>query len=353
MASEIGDNLKRYRLLNNMSLAQVATKLNLTAPAINKYEKGEIIPDSERLLEFSSLYNVPTSKLIKAYNISKMKFTDFRKNQKLTGNNLELLQNIIQNEVNKYLEVLELSGVFFDNVLKKYSYSCNELQDAENAAISFRKKINVSSMFPITNITGFLENLGICIIYIDDIDGKFKDFDGLAEIVNNIPVIVLLKDQNSFRTRFTIAHELAHLVLKFPKEISRKEKEKLCHRFASSFLMPSDSMIKEFGVSRKYIKLYELRVVCEKYQVSIDALIYRLKDLSIINENSFRKWNEIIRNNRKKGNNFGIEELFKEESTKFNKMVCKLEVNSIISVKKASDYIGVTTDEYERQYNIN
>lgn len=353
MGTEIGDNLKRYRLLNNMSLAQVANKLNLTAPAISKYEKGEVIPDSKRLLEFSNIYNVPTSKLLKAYNISKMKFTDFRKNQKLTGNNLELLKNIIQNEVNKYLEVLELNSSFLDNDLKKYNYLCNNLQDAENIANIFRRKLNISNLIPITNITSFLESIGICIIFIDNIDNKFTDFDGLAEIVNNIPVIVLLKDQNTFRTRFTIAHELGHLILKFPKEFSEKEKEKLCHRFASSFLMPNDSIIKEFGEKRKYIKLYELKTVCEEYQVSIDALIYRLKDLKIINENSYRKWNEIIRANRKKGNDFGIEKCSKEESTKFNKMVCKLEVNNIISINKACDYLGITENEYERKYNIN
>ena len=59
-----------------------------------------------------------------------------------------------------------------------------------------------------------LENLGIIIIQIKNPDNRFDDFDGLSEIVNNIPVIVILDGiKDGARQRFTIAHELGHLIL--------------------------------------------------------------------------------------------------------------------------------------------
>lgn len=51
--SEIGNNLKRARLIKNMSLREVGYNLNISATAVSKYEKGIIMPDSKRLIEFA------------------------------------------------------------------------------------------------------------------------------------------------------------------------------------------------------------------------------------------------------------------------------------------------------------
>ena len=40
---EVGKNLKRIRLLKNLSLKEAGSLLNMSAPAVSKYEKGEII----------------------------------------------------------------------------------------------------------------------------------------------------------------------------------------------------------------------------------------------------------------------------------------------------------------------
>ena len=67
---------------------------------------------------------------------------------------------------------------------------------------------------PISDLINILENLGIIIIQIENPDNRFCDFDGLSEYVNNVPVIVLLNGiSDGARQRFTIAHELGHLVL--------------------------------------------------------------------------------------------------------------------------------------------
>ena len=117
----IGKNLKRIRLLKNLSLKDAGNLLNMTATAISKYEKGEILPDSKKLIDFANAYNVKSIELLKTYNVPKMKFTSFRKKKRLTGRNLELLEEIIQDEVAKYLEIIEMNNIDTDNIkLKKY-----------------------------------------------------------------------------------------------------------------------------------------------------------------------------------------------------------------------------------------
>lgn len=44
----IGSNLKRIRLLRNLSLKEAGELLNMSATAVSKYEKGEIIPNSKK-----------------------------------------------------------------------------------------------------------------------------------------------------------------------------------------------------------------------------------------------------------------------------------------------------------------
>ena len=276
----IGKNLKRIRLLKNLSLKDAGNLLNMTATAISKYEKGEILPDSKKLIDFANAYNVKSIELLKVYNVPKMKFTSFRKKKRLTGQNLELLEELIQDEVAKYLEIIEMNNIDTDNIkLKKYS--CNNLEDTEKAANDFRNYIKISNKQPISDLINILENLGIIIIQIKNPDNRFDDFDGLSEIVNNIPVIVLLDGiKDGARQRFTIAHELGHLVLNINND--ELDEEKLCNRFASALLMPKEAIINEFGYSRGNINFFELTAFKNEFKVSYAAIVYRLKDLNII-----------------------------------------------------------------------
>ena len=63
--NEIGNNLKRTRLLKKLSLKQAGDLLNMSSTAVAKYEKGDIIPDSQKLIEFSRAYNVNVLDLLK------------------------------------------------------------------------------------------------------------------------------------------------------------------------------------------------------------------------------------------------------------------------------------------------
>lgn len=342
----IGKNLKRIRLLKNLSLKDAGNLLNMTATAISKYEKGEILPDSKKLIDFANAYNVKSIELLKVYNVPKMKFTSFRKKKRLTGQNLELLEELIQDEVAKYLEIIEMNNIDTDNIkLKKYS--CNNLEDAEKAANDFRNYIKISNKQPISDLINILENLGIIIIQIKNPNNRFDDFDGLSEFVNNIPVIVLLDDiKDGARQRFTIAHELGHLVLNINND--GLDEEKLCNRFASALLMPKEAIINEFGYSRGNIHFFELTAFKNEFKVSYTAIVYRLKDLNIISEYLYKKLSIFLSQRIGKNDPKPIQP---ETSFQFKKIVYKLEADKIISVNKACELLGVTVDEYNNEDN--
>lgn len=339
--NEIGNNLKRTRLLKDLSLKQAGNLLNMSATAISKYEKGLIIPDSKKIIEFANAYNVTTVELLKIYNKPSLNFSSFRKKKILTGENLNLLKDVIENNIANYLEVIELMD-FNQNHLELKKYSCTNINEIENIVDNFRNKINISGIQPISDLTSLLENLGIIIIEIKNINNKFNGFDGFSEIINNIPVITILEDQlDGARQRFTIAHELGHLLL----NIKVSNEEKICNKFASSLLMPKQAVINEFGSKRKNISLFEITSFVKEYKVSYTATTNRLKELNIISEFTYKKLQKEIHDKIK------ISTITPEKSCEFKRLVHKLESSDFITFNKACELLGETTDEYNEENN--
>ncbi len=341
----IGENLKKIRLLKNLSLKEAGKLLGMSATAISKYEKGLIVPNSAKIIEFANAYQVKTLELLKVYSKPEMKFSAFRKKSRLQGQKLLLLQNIIQDEVAKYLEVLDLNNIHSSFSFKKYD--CESLEEVEEAANQFRKYMQISLKQPLSDLINMLENLGIVIIFVHNSKGIFNDFDGLSEIVNGVPIIVLLEGmKDGARQRFTIAHELGHLLLQFKNK--DLDEEKMCHRFASALLMPKEAVIREFGITRSNINFGELEAFKQEYKVSYAEINYRLKDLNIINDYLYKKLSILINKNIGKNDPNPIQA---EISYQFRKLVYKLEASNIISVQKACEYLGVTLNEYNNKDN--
>ena len=340
----VGENLKRIRILKNLSLKEAGELLNMSATAISKYEKGEWKLNSEKLIRFARAYNVKVIDLVQTELPCELKFTSFRKRSRLTGEKLLLLKDLIRKEVSKYLEVVKINQ---SNVFEINKFECSSPIEAEEIALKVRNEVlKISDLQPLHGLTDILENLGIIIVYIENYNGKFKDFDGLSEIVDGIPVIVLLKQDDGARQRFTLAHEFAHLIL----NINNADQEKICNRFASSLLMTKNAMINEFGEKRNRITLSELQYFKKEYQVSYQAIIHRLQELKILTPTSAKNLYIIV--NKKFKNNDPVI-INPEISYQFKKTVCKLESSDIITIGRACELLGITVDEYlyENSYN--
>ncbi|UBZ08614.1 helix-turn-helix domain-containing protein [Salegentibacter mishustinae] len=62
---EIAERLKKARELSGLSQAQVALKLKVQRPAISEIEAGRRKVSAEEIIEFSKLYKVDSSWLLK------------------------------------------------------------------------------------------------------------------------------------------------------------------------------------------------------------------------------------------------------------------------------------------------
>lgn len=59
----LGKLLKQYRLINNISQSDVASKLHISRQAISRWETDKSVPDFETLLKLCTLYKIDISDL--------------------------------------------------------------------------------------------------------------------------------------------------------------------------------------------------------------------------------------------------------------------------------------------------
>lgn len=126
---------------------------------------------------------------------------------------------------------------------------------------------------PIENLTLLMERAGIVII-----ESPFgtNSIDGTSLWLNNLPPIIFIN--NSLppdRYRFTLAHELAHLVMHdLPTETMEDEAD----AFASELLMPSQLFKANLmAISNGRISLRHLFQMKPYWKVSVASMIMKLK----------------------------------------------------------------------------
>lgn len=166
--------------------------------------------------------------------------------------------------------------------------------DAELLAIRFRNRLHLPQDLPLT-VKEVLEQLGILTVFRPLSDGSYgmsiKTKDGMR---------FMLVSSNSTigRQHFTIAHELYHLYYDenpTPHMCGLDGKsplEQSADMFASNLLLPRVGLLAMLPESYSETKQLDIATIVkmeQKFQVSRQALLYRLKRLAIISENQLHE----------------------------------------------------------------
>ena len=340
----LGRNIKKYRMLSGLSLRQMAEHLDVSHQTIKKYEDEKLMPSSQRLIEIAKLLNVNIGDLLNTYSVPELKFENFRKQSKLSKTKEKGLYMLISDEIAKYIEILDLANEMYSFDKTKWSFDVNSINDIESIAIKVRKILGVSDECALDNLTDKLEDNNFLILEID----YEEKFDGFCEYVDNLAFIIL-SSKGYERNRFTLAHELAHLILKYEEKLNDKEIEHYCDYFASCLLMPKVAMKKELefrnnSITRN-VSINEIILIAKEYKVSLNAVIMRLNDLGIIDDYKKRNLFILLSKNGLKTRQL---KLVYEHPSRKEKIIFRLEAEKIISTDEAIKYLGVTTDEFFR-----
>jgi Zn-dependent peptidase ImmA (M78 family)/transcriptional regulator with XRE-family HTH domain len=318
----------------------------LSRQALHRYEKGEVIPDSVKINMLSKALHISPDYF---FRTTKIEFRDieYSKLSRMPQKEVAVINETTKEYLSRYLELEEIIGLphSFDNPLNDFR-KVTTYEQVNKAAELLRKKWSLGAG-PIFNIVELLEDKNIKVVKLT-VD---EDFDGLQTFVNGqIPVIAYneRKAKKPDRIRFTLLHELAHLLLVFG-DVTKKQKETLCHQFAAAMLLPEETIKSELGNHRTKLSTLELGNIKKQYGISMQAIVMRAKVCGIINDNYAKQFFFLIRQQNWKEDE-PVEYQGIEESNRFEQLLFRALIEDQISMSKAASLSNQSLAEFKKQH---
>ena len=344
--------LMQARLKAKLSMEKLSEKMNgiVTKQAISKYEKAKMMPNSTILIAMAEALNVDLDYFFRPFTFDLDQFkVSFRKKSDTTVGDQKALEVQIQDEVERYLEIEEILDVKHGDNLTEELVPVHPLatrNDMIECAQKVRKAWGLGKA-PIANAQELLEAHGIKVL----LTAAPNNFWGVSGMVNDkTPVIVLnSNDLHIEHRRLTAFHELCHLLYNrfFAEDLTAHEKENLCNSFANEMLLPSDTLVDLFSGKNK-IAIAELISLSINFGISVDAIVYKLKDLGIIGEKRYRGFC-IQKSTRPDFKKYVEDSRYKEETTtRFQAMVYSALAQQLISTSKAATLLGVSINNIRK-----
>ncbi|MCB2141452.1 XRE family transcriptional regulator [bacterium] len=286
----IGSRLKQVRLSQGLTLDELAIEMGgiVTKQALSKYEREQSIPSPRVMTKLASSLGVKAAYFQDDHHLE-FKFHGFRRKAKLTLRDQEQIQSRIQQELEFRIRLQRLTKETCSCNLPIHGFVANEIDEAEVAATTLRELWGLGKA-PVASVTETLEE---CRIHVIEVETD-NSFDGLSATVYDedrailAAAVITRLVKAGERQRFNLLHELGHLVLK-PTD-DQKLNEKMAFRFASAFLAPKDALLRLVGPHRSVVSLPELLILKKRFGMSVQAILYRLKDLGVITPSHYRHW---------------------------------------------------------------
>lgn len=343
-----GTRFKSARLRSGLSLQDLASRLGnkITRQALHRYEKGEVTPNSEMLGLLSEIMAVRPDYFFRDTRIE-FGALEYRKLQNLSARDENRIVEQTREYLSRYMELEEILGIEdeFVNPLNEFG-PITTFSDVSAAADLLRDKWGVGGN-SVVNIAGFLEDMHVKVVEID----IETHFNGMQTWVNDgLPVVAYNKNLRGKpdRIRFTLLHELGHLLLRFT-DVNEKQKEVLCHQFAGAVLMPESVLKEKLGPHRSKLSIQELGNLKKQYGISMQAVVRRAVECKIVSEHYGRQFFKMIEEMGWKSREPVAYEGI-ECSYRFDRLLFRGLAEEQISMSKAAALKNMKLAEFHKQY---
>jgi len=299
-----GNRLRDARLFRGYTLTELADKTEISKQSLSLYENDKNIPSHENIINIAAYLDFPIEYFwCNDYYEVKAETTYFR-SQASTNKKDRIAQKIKLEHVIKIYRILLDYVKFIDINLPEVNFkgsnnpmnydSVEVFTEIELIASKVREYWELNQE-PIINLQYLLEKNGVIVTGFTLNESKIDAFSQRIQLSDgyNVYIIALgLGSKPKERLNFDMAHELGHILL-HPWEddletLSRLEfkgLEKQANMFASAFLLPKDTFTNDISKYPTDLRYYQY--LKNKWNVSIQAMIYRTQQLNIITPNQY------------------------------------------------------------------
>lgn len=264
--------------------SDLAQLIQVSQGFVSKVERGLLALDEEGLADFAQALRVPVALLREDNDLPGLALTCLHHRRRASripatsAKRIESLAQLVGLSVRRLAAGEEVGGRL---PLVRHALDSG-LTPAELAA-----KVRADWGLPpgpIEDVVELLERAGITIV-IRKLGTDAQDAVSMWPPGTN-PLIMVNTGLPPDRARFTLVHELGHLLMhEFPDE----EQEDQANAFAAAFLLPADQIRPELdGLTvRQFPRLAELKT---RWKVSMAALIQRAHHLEIISPSQYKSF---------------------------------------------------------------
>ena len=285
----LGERLKRFRLARGMSLDDLHAAIGgmVSKQALSKYERGKMQPPARTLNRIAVALGIKSAQLW-GEPVCHVEWVAYRKRSSLRVKEQGQLESFVAELLEKRISLQKRIGELESLELPIQDIPVNSLDEAEAAAIVLRQQWDLAGE-PIPNLLDVLEARHIHIIEID----AGEKFDGISAVARDAEgnalaaAIATRRGTSGDRHRLNVAHELGHLILNPGISV---DAEKAAFRFGAAFLAPAEGVHRELGEKGRHIQQNDLLYLKWHYGISIQAILFRLRDLGLITNSHFQQW---------------------------------------------------------------
>ncbi len=340
----IGARIRRARHAASRSQQSLANEVGVSKMVISKYEQGKAAPSSGVLLRLARSLGYPAEYFLRPVSVS-LSAPAYHRRHSLPQKQEQAVVAAVQEWLERYLDIEDIVGdeIRFempegfprDMASDATAASAGaEEAEAEEAADALRRAWELG-MGPLDDLVDILEAHGIKVGEV----AVQEDFESLMlRTDSGQPVIAVRRGRPVEQRRFSLAHELGHLVLNLPEG---KEGEQLADRFAEALLAPASAVRRELGQRRTHLSMAELVHLRDRYGLSLRAWVLRAHHLGIIPESEVRRLSAELRRDvwdlQESGHASG-----RERPQGMERLVMRALAENLISESRAAQLLGAT-----------
>lgn len=282
----LADRLKIARKKAGLSLRDLAERSvpPVSAQALSKYEAGKMMPSSAVLVGLAKALGSSVDFLMSA-EVAALDGVEFRRHSASSAKDRAVVEAMVTEQLEGIFSIEDVLGLpaSVDAFEDLEAGPVASLEEAEEQAERLRDLWDLGSD-PLPSVSALLEDKGIHVIEV----ALPERVSGMACSVKragrdgSTAVIVVSREINTERKRFTLAHELGHRIIRNVTGDVRLEKA--IDRFAGAFLVPAAHLQAEVGAHRHGVAYQEIKRLKHAYGVSASMMLVRMRQLGILPE---------------------------------------------------------------------
>lgn len=275
--------LQAARLAQGMSLATLAKLSGVSAATLSRIENESREATDDEVQRIAKALSIPPAALRRPLVTERLGLSAFY-HRKLSRAGARAV-NAIENQCLLDLVALyELIGMI--DLDCPQSVPTIHMDDAKGDAEEAANMIRLSWQLPrgpVRDLCFVVERAGCLIIHSDF---GIPEMDALYQKVRGMPPIFWVNSRKPLdRVRWSIAHELGHLILHEEEPVDHALAEKQANAFASAMLMPRAEFRSECPSRLGIPELVEMK---RRWRCSMQAIVRRARDVAKITDRHYR-----------------------------------------------------------------